>query len=118
MGEAATLTWTPPPVMVVSYRIVSNQADGTQRTLLEEILLPRAGRPVMLWFYSPMFMALAGRIPAEAVVYDCMDELSAFRGAPPEMLEMERRLLARADLVFTGGRSLYEAKRGGRDRVC
>jgi UDP-galactopyranose mutase len=58
-----------------------------------------------------MFVALAGQVAADAVVYDCMDELSAFRGAPPGMLEMERRLLARADLVFTGGRSLYEAKR-------
>ena len=44
-------------------------------------------------------------------VYDCMDELSAFRGAPPRLLELERELLARADLVFTGGHSLYEAKR-------
>jgi UDP-galactopyranose mutase len=46
-----------------------------------------------------------------------MDELSAFRGAPPRMLELERALLARADLVFTGGRSLYEAKRGRHPRV-
>jgi UDP-galactopyranose mutase len=59
-----------------------------------------------------MFMPVAGQLPADAVVYDCMDELSAFRGAPPAMLEMERHLLARADLVFTGGRSLFEAKRG------
>ena len=85
---------------------------ASQRTLLDAAMAPRAGRPLVLWFYSPMFAALAGRISADAVVYDCMDELSAFRGAPPEMIEMERRLLARADLVFTGGRSLYEAKRG------
>ncbi len=85
---------------------------AAQRALLETVLAPRAGRPLVAWFYSPMFMALAGQIAADAIVYDCMDELSAFRGAPPEMMEMERRLLARADLVFTGGRSLYEAKRG------
>jgi UDP-galactopyranose mutase len=85
---------------------------AAQRALLETILAPRAGRKLTLWFYSPMFFALAGQIPAEAVIYDCMDELSAFRGAPPDMIEMERRLMARADLVFTGGRSLYEAKRG------
>jgi UDP-galactopyranose mutase len=88
------------------------RALAAQRALIETLLAPRAGRPLVLWFYSPMFMALAGQLPADAVVYDCMDELSAFRGAPPGMLEMERRLLARADLVFTGGRSLYEAKRG------
>lgn len=87
-------------------------ALAAQRALLETLLAPRAGRPLVSWFYSPMFLSLAGQIPADAVVYDCMDELSAFRGAPPAMLEMERRLLARADLVFTGGRSLYEAKRG------
>lgn len=84
---------------------------AAQRALLETLLAPRAGRPLVAWFYSPMFVALAGQIAADVVVYDCMDELSAFRGAPPEMIEMERRLLARADLVFTGGRSLYEAKR-------
>lgn len=87
-------------------------AAATQRALLGTLLAPRAGRKLALWFYSPMFMPVAGQLPADAVVYDCMDELSAFRGAPPAMLEMERRLLARADLVFTGGRSLFEAKRG------
>lgn len=83
-----------------------------QRALLGTLLALRTGRKLALWFYSPMFMPVAGQLPADAVVYDCMDELSAFRGAPPAMLEMERRLLARADLVFTGGRSLFEAKRG------
>jgi len=85
---------------------------ATQRALLETVLAPRAGRPLVAWYYSPMFMAIAPQIAADCIVYDCMDELSAFRGAPPEMIEFERRLLARADLVFTGGRSLYEAKRG------
>ena len=46
-----------------------------------------------------------------AVVYDCMDELSAFRGAPPQLIELESKLMETADLVFTGGHSLYEAKR-------
>src|SRR5690606_1930964 len=45
------------------------------------------------------------------IVYDCMDELSAFRGAPPELIEREQALLRCADLVFTGGYSLWEAKR-------
>jgi glycosyltransferase involved in cell wall biosynthesis len=85
-------------------------AIAAQRALLETALTPCAGRPLVLWFYSPMFMEIAGQLAAEAVVYDCMDELSAFRGAPPSMIENERRLLARADLVFTGGRSLFEAK--------
>ena len=63
------------------------------------------------WFYTPMMIDLAAELEPVAVVYDCMDELSAFRGAPPELLGREKRLLEMADLVFTGGQSLYEAKR-------
>src|SRR5689334_3051160 len=58
-----------------------------------------------------MALAFADSLEPGAVVYDCMDELSLFRGAPPALIERERRLLERADLVFTGGQSLYEAKR-------
>ena len=71
----------------------------------------------IVWFYTPMMLDLAGELTPRAVVYDCMDQLSAFRGAPPELLERERELFERADLVFTGGQSLYEAKRGQHDAV-
>jgi glycosyltransferase involved in cell wall biosynthesis len=63
------------------------------------------------WFYDPMAVtAFAGHLGERAMVYDCMDELSKFRGAPPELLEREQELLARADVVFTGGRKLFESK--------
>jgi len=64
------------------------------------------------WFYTPMMLDLASGMQPLATVYDVMDELSAFRGAPPELLANESRLYERADLVFTGGQSLYEAKKG------
>jgi glycosyltransferase involved in cell wall biosynthesis len=64
------------------------------------------------WFYTPMALPLLEALPSpEIVVYDCMDELSAFKGAASNIREQELKLLARADLVFTGGHSLYEAKR-------
>lgn len=63
------------------------------------------------WFYSPMFLEIARHLPAGLVVYDCMDELSAFADAPDDLQERERELLAVADVVLTGGQSLYEAKR-------
>ena len=44
-------------------------------------------------------------------VYDCMDELSAFKFAPAELVEYERKLIAKADVVFTGGHRLYQAKK-------
>jgi UDP-galactopyranose mutase len=92
-------------------------ALAAQRALLDDLLEERAGRRVVAWFYTPMALAFAGHLRPDVTVYDCMDELSAFRGAPPAMLDMERRLLDRADLVFTGGRSLYEAKRNRHPRV-
>jgi glycosyltransferase involved in cell wall biosynthesis len=58
-----------------------------------------------------MSLAFSDHLEAAAVVYDCMDELSAFKGAPPELIERERALMGKADAVFTGGYSLYEAKR-------
>ncbi|PAP76190.1 glycosyltransferase [Rubrivirga marina] len=67
-----------------------------------------------VWFYTPLALplldALGGRV--RRVVYDCMDELAAFDHAPAALLDRERDLLARADLVFTGGPSLYRAKKG------
>jgi UDP-galactopyranose mutase len=65
----------------------------------------------IVWFYTPMMLPFADRLDPVAVVYDCMDELSMFKGAPPELLPREALLFERADLVFTGGQSLYEAKR-------
>jgi glycosyltransferase involved in cell wall biosynthesis len=62
------------------------------------------------WFYSPSFAGLLNHFDFSIVIYDCMDELSLFRGAPQALVEQERYLLARADIVFTGGKSLYESK--------
>ena len=74
-----------------------------------EGIVSRAAHPVILWFYTPMAMAFARDIPAQAVVFDKMDELSAFAMAPPELIAFEADLMARADVVFTGGASMYEA---------
>jgi glycosyltransferase involved in cell wall biosynthesis len=86
-------------------------AAGAQRLLLDRLLASHQVRWPILWYYTPMALAFSGHLRSRLVVYDCMDELSAFAGAPPELRAREDRLFARADLVFTGGRSLYEAKR-------
>ncbi len=66
----------------------------------------------MQWFYDPMAVtAFAERLGERAVFYDCMDELSLFRGAPPELVRRESELLALADVVFAGGPRIWEAKR-------
>ena len=65
----------------------------------------------VLWYYTPMALAFSDHLAPLAVVYDCMDELSAFKGAPATLTQREAELLQRASLVLTGGRALYEAKR-------
>jgi glycosyltransferase involved in cell wall biosynthesis len=82
-----------------------------QRALLDGLLEAQGVSDFTLWYYTPMALAFTDHLRPRLVVYDCMDELSLFQGAPPELLERERQLLARADVVFTGGMSLYEAKR-------
>jgi UDP-galactopyranose mutase len=92
-------------------------ANSTQRALLDELCLEHAIRDPIAWYYTPMLAAFSSHLQASAVIYDCMDELSAFRFAPPALRAMEQALLRRADLVFTGGYSLYEAKRKQHPRV-
>lgn len=85
-------------------------------TLLDTVLEAVTG-PVLRWYYTPMMLPFSDHVPAACIVYDCMDELSAFKDAPPELLEREQRLIERADLVFTGGTSLYEAKHSRHSNV-
>jgi UDP-galactopyranose mutase len=63
------------------------------------------------WFYTPMMFEMAADLDPAVTVFDCMDELSAFKNAPAELIDRERRLMEKADVVFTGGQSLFEAKR-------
>lgn len=87
------------------------------KALVQELLQQEQLNDFILWFYTPMALPLAEGLNARAVVYDCMDELSAFLHAPPQLLEREAALLARADLVFTGGPSLYRSKKGRHPQV-
>jgi glycosyltransferase involved in cell wall biosynthesis len=73
-------------------------------------LVPEGERPVV-WFYTPMALPLLQGFDPALVIYDCMDELAAFKNAPKQLLQRESALLNIADLVFTGGPSLYQSKR-------
>jgi glycosyltransferase involved in cell wall biosynthesis len=99
-------------VPILPWGMFDGDAELAQRRLLERFLASEPGSSRVFWYYTPMAMAFSGHLPADAVIYDNMDELSAFAGASPEMLANEEDLFARADLVFTGGLSLFEAKRG------
>jgi UDP-galactopyranose mutase len=78
--------------------------------LIAELAAELEGTTPVAWLYTPMALPLAEALGPGAIVYDCMDELSLFRGAPPELLSREAALLECADVMFTGGPSLYRAK--------
>lgn len=81
------------------------------RCLIDELVAANPSPERIFWYYTPMALAFSRQIVPDLCIYDNMDELSAFRGAPPELLELESELFQRADLVFTGGQSLFESKR-------
>lgn len=82
-----------------------------QEWMLTQLIEERGIQAPVLWYYTPMALGFSRNVESSAIVYDCMDELSAFRGAPPGLRRLEAELLSRADLVFTGGQTLYEAKK-------
>lgn len=101
----------------VPKRLEPKLVDSTLRSLVQGLLRTRGIVKPLLWFYTPMALPVAQGIKASLVIYDCMDELSGFHGAPRELVEHEKVLFSRADLVFTGGHSLFESKRTKHSRV-
>jgi UDP-galactopyranose mutase len=91
-------------------------ADHT-RILLDQLIAEQGIEQHLLWYYTPMALSFSTHLSPIATIYDCMDELSAFKDAPVALRQNEAKLFSRADLVFTGGQSLYEAKRKQHPRV-
>lgn len=88
-----------------------------QKKLLQGLQRSLARETVVHWYYTPMALRFTRGMHCDLCVYDCMDELSAFRFAPPDLAALETELLAQSDLVFTGGKSLFAAKRQLHDDV-
>ena len=81
------------------------------QSLMNELFEQFAIANPILWYYTPAALPFTHHLPSSAIVYDCMDELSAFKFAPQAMKDRENEMFQKADLVFTGGYSLYEAKK-------
>jgi UDP-galactopyranose mutase len=91
--------------------LATDEAAVAMRMLIDNMLSEWNIAEYVLWYYTPMALPISSHLAPRAVVYDCMDELSLFKGAPPELIDREQQLIATADVMFTGGRSLFEAKR-------
>jgi len=107
--------WVARGVLVAVPHLPPGLERGTiarrLQALVDRVVAAAGTDDLVAWYYTPMALPFTRHLAPRLVVYDCMDELSAFKGAPPELPLLERELLGRADVVFTGGRTLYEAKR-------
>lgn len=101
----------------LAHGLSEEQIAEAQRQLLDEMLLARGDAELLLWYLTPMSLAFTDHLKGNVTIFDCMDELSAFRGAPVRLVDMERELMARADAVFTGGYSLWEVKQRQHDNA-
>ncbi|UOF01316.1 glycosyltransferase family 1 protein [Bdellovibrio reynosensis] len=114
-NEQLDLAETPEGVTVVTPRIPehipANERDNVLALLVDQLLSQEAIEEFCAWYYTPMALNFSRHLRPDFIIYDCMDELSHFKGAPEEIVEREMELLERAELVFTGGQSLFEAKR-------
>jgi UDP-galactopyranose mutase len=88
-----------------------SERDLAQQQLLDGFMAQEQVGDFILWYYTPMALGFTRHLSPRAVVYDCMDELSAFKGASARLKQLEAELMRRAALVLTGGHALYEAKR-------
>ncbi|MES2268775.1 MAG: glycosyltransferase [Bacteroidota bacterium] len=91
--------------------IHATQVNAELKALLNGLFTERSLTDYSFWYYTPMALEFSRNHQPELIVYDCMDELSAFKFAPQSLKELEKELLKKADIVFTGGQSLYEAKK-------
>lgn len=82
-----------------------------QQNLLTQLFDVASIKDYVLWYYTPMPVYISEHLHPKLIIYDCMDELSAFKSAPPALLEREPVLFNKADLVFTGGYSLFHSKK-------
>jgi glycosyltransferase involved in cell wall biosynthesis len=104
-----------PNLWVVVPHIQSGLSKAEEKLvmkqLMETFMENEDGDDFLFWYYTPMALSFTEQLNPALTVYDCMDELSLFKNAPVELKDLEKRLMAKSDVVFTGGNSLYEAKK-------
>ncbi|GGY61188.1 hypothetical protein GCM10011613_00710 [Cellvibrio zantedeschiae] len=115
-GKSFLKTYSPSANITICQPHTPIQTSGFHDDQLSELeplvasLNPDDEDPIV-WFYTPMALPLLKQLRAKLIIYDCMDELSAFQNAPKQLIQREKALLSVADIVFTGGPSLYQSKR-------
>ena len=119
--EGLNLSSPTKSLRVVTPYLGSNLSPAEREvrvsTMLRGLLSTNGIDEFISWYYSPMALGYSKTLFPMLTVYDCMDELSLFKFAPPELKERENLLFQMADVVFTGGHTLFELKRTQHDNV-
>lgn len=112
---------TSENVLVVIPYLPSNiepsKMEAAMTDLVDELIYEEELIDYTVWYYTPMAMGFTRHLEPRATIFDCMDELSLFKGAPQSLIDMEAELMKKADVVFTGGHSLYEAKKSNHHNI-
>lgn len=101
--------WVVRPYLPEEYK--DQAREDYKAGLVRQFLAEQGVENFVVWYYTPWALGFTRELMPAATVYDCMDELSMFKGANPQLRNLELELFQRADVVFTGGASLFEAKR-------
>ena len=120
--EGYYLNVTEEQVSVIIPHLKGNSKDKIEEDervekILNEVFKDHQIKDYIFWYYTPMAMGFTQHFEPQLVIYDCMDELSAFKFAPPALKILEQELFKKADIVFTGGNNLYEAKKNQHPNV-
>ena len=89
----------------------SSQITKCMIQLIDEFLANADLDNWTFWYYTSSALALTKKHKPRLTIFDCMDEVSLFRRSPEEMTMLEKKLVEKADLVFTQGRTLNDSKK-------
>ena len=109
-----------PKVRLVVPHLPQGMPDDAREATLKRLLDAHVASirgTLIAWYYTPMMLPFSRDLAADVTVFDAMDELSKFKFAPTKLLDLEQELIDLADVVFTGGSSLYEAKKHRHDNI-
>ena len=101
----------------LKHGLSAEELNKQLQKMLNSLVLQMQIKRYYSWYYTPMALPFTNHLNPEFVVYDCMDELSAFKFAPPQLMQYEKDLFTKADIVFTGGHSIYENKKNAHHNI-
>ncbi len=101
----------------IQHGLGEEEVRDRQRKFIDNLITNLKIERYFSWYYTPMALPFTDHLTPELTIYDCMDELSAFKFAPPQLTILEQDLFKKADIVFTGGQSIFESKKNAHHNI-